>query len=374
MDVSGAAACDDTLFHCSSCSGQSILHTHLGFLHLGLGSSADTDHSYAAGQLGQSLLQFLFIELGSGLFQLCLDLCNTILDILGGAKSVYDDGVLLGDLYALCTAELLHGRFLQVQAELIGDDRAACQDRDILQHFFSSVAITGGLYTDNSEGSAQLVDDQCGKGLTLDILSNDEKLCAALYDLLKDRQDFLDAADLLIGDQDVGILHLRFHLLHIGAHISGNVTAVELHTFYQVELGVHGLGLFDGDDTVSGDLLHCLSDHLTDFVAAGGDRCYTCDLVLAGNGLAHSGNCFYCSIRRFLHTAAKYDGIRTCCQVLHALVYHSLCKNSRCRGAVTGNIVGLGSNFLDQLCAHVLERIGKLDLFCDGHAVIGDQG
>ena len=42
-------------------------------------------------------------------------------------------------------------------------------------------------------------------------------------------------------------------------------------------------------------------------------------------------------------------------------------------GAVAGDIVGLGSDFADELRAHVLERILKLDVLGDRHAVIGDQ-
>jgi hypothetical protein len=43
-------------------------------------------------------------------------------------------------------------------------------------------------------------------------------------------------------------------------------------------------------------------------------------------------------------------------------------------GAVTGDVGGLGSDFLDQLGAHVLELVLQFDLLGDGHAVLGDQG
>jgi len=41
---------------------------------------------------------------------------------------------------------------------------------------------------------------------------------------------------------------------------------------------------------------------------------------------------------------------------------------------VTGNVAGLGSDFLDHLRAHVLERVSELDFFSYGHAVLGDGG
>ena len=40
------------------------------------------------------------------------------------------------------------------------------------------------IVMDYIEGSTQLIDDKCRKSLTLDILSNNEKSCAGLNDLL----------------------------------------------------------------------------------------------------------------------------------------------------------------------------------------------
>ncbi len=50
-------------------------------------------------------------------------------------------------------------------------------------------------------------------------------------------------------------------------------------------------------------------------------------------------------------------------------------SEQRCGGrAVAGCIVGLCGNFLDELSAHVLGGIIKLDLLGDGHTVVGDEG
>jgi hypothetical protein len=55
-----------------------------------------------------------------------------------------------------------------------------------------------------------------------------------------------------------------------------------------------------------------------------------------------------------------------------ALVNHRLRQHGRGRGAVAGDVVGLGGDFLGQLRAEVLERVVELDLTRDGHAVVGD--
>ena len=58
--------------------------------------------------------------------------------------------------------------------------------------------------------------------------------------------------------------------------------------------------------------------------------------------------------------------------VAQAFAHDRLGEQGRGGGAVTGDVVGLGGDFLDQLRAHVLEHVFELDLLGDGHAVVGD--
>ena len=51
---------------------------------------------------------------------------------------------------------------------------------------------------------------------------------------------------------------------------------------------------------------------------------------------------------------------------------HGLAEHDRGGGAVAGDVVGLGRDLLEELRAHVLERIVELDVAGDGHAVVGD--
>ena len=57
-----------------------------------------------------------------------------------------------------------------------------------------------------------------------------------------------------------------------------------------------------------------------------------------------------------------------------ALVDDRLGEHDRGGGAVTGDIVRLGGDFLQELRAHVLEWIFELDLLGDRDAVVGDGG
>ena len=60
--------------------------------------------------------------------------------------------------------------------------------------------------------------------------------------------------------------------------------------------------------------------------------------------------------------------------VAQALADQRLGQHRGGGGAVTGDVVGLGGDLLDELGAHVLERVVELDLTSDGHAVVGDGG
>jgi hypothetical protein len=59
--------------------------------------------------------------------------------------------------------------------------------------------------------------------------------------------------------------------------------------------------------------------------------------------------------------------------VLEALAEDGLGEHGRRGGAVAGVVGRLGRDLLHHLRAHVLERIGELDLLRDGDAVLGDR-
>ena len=181
-------------------------------------------------------------------------------------------------------------------------------------------------------------------------------------------------ANLLIGNQDIRIIQNCFHLIHISSHVCGDITSVKLHTFYQIQLCLHGLGFLDGDNAVVGNLFHRICNHLTNFIACCRNRCNSCDVVLAVD-LAGSSSAMASTAHSvaFCIPFLKMIGFAPAARLLHACADHCLCQNSCGCGAVTCNVIGLCCNFFYQLCTHVLECIFQLDLFCDGHTIVGDQ-
>ena len=101
----------------------------------------------------------------------------------------------------------------------------------------------GALTATHVQRAAQAVDDQGGQSLALDILCDDNQLAAALHDTFQQGQQILDYADLLIGDEDIGVVHNGFHLVRVGDHVGRDITAIKHHAFHDFAVGLSGLGL-----------------------------------------------------------------------------------------------------------------------------------
>ena len=331
------------------------------------------DDGDTAGEFGETFLEFFFIVVRSRGLDLSLDLLDTGSDLVFGTGALDDDGFVLGDLDLSRTTELVDGGGVQFQTEVGGDDGTAGEDGDILEHLFPSVAKAGSLDGNAGEGSADLVEEQGGEGFAFDVLGDDDELLTGLDDGLEQREDLLDVGDLLIGDEDERVFDLGDHLLGIGGHVRRQVTAVELHTFDDVAGGLGGLGLFDGDDAVCGNFVHGVGDQLTDIFIGGRDGGDSRDVCGAGDGLGVGLDGFDGSVDCGLD--ALLDDHRVCTggNVLHAFTDEGLCEQRCGGGTVTGDVVGLGGDFLDELCAHVLEGVLELDFLGDGDTVVGDQ-
>ena len=109
--IQAANQCDstarnDALLNRSAGGVQCIFHPGLLLLELDLGGGAHVDHSHAADQLGQALLQLLAVVVGGGVLGLCADLLDATLDGLAAAGSVDHHGLVLRDHDALGLSEV----------------------------------------------------------------------------------------------------------------------------------------------------------------------------------------------------------------------------------------------------------------------------
>ena len=216
---------------------------------------------------------------------ICALICaDPALDLVLGAGAVDDRRVFLVDHDALGAAEHVQRDVLELDAEILADHLALGQDRDVLEHRLAAIAEARRLDGRHLEAAAQLVDDQGRQRLALDVLGHDQQRLAALDHGLEHRQQRLQVRELLLVDQQVGLLEGAAHLLGVGDEVGRDVAAVELHALDDVELGLEALGLLDRDHALVADLLHGRGQHLADLgVAIGRDRADLGDLFRGGD-------------------------------------------------------------------------------------------
>src|SRR5207248_10509948 len=159
-----------------------------------------------------------------------------------------------------------------------------------------------------------------------------------------------------------------------GDEVRRDVALVEAHAFDEFELEAEGIALFDRDDAFLADLVHRLGDDVADRRVTGRDRRRRRDLLFGFDVLRQLRELFAHALDGPFDAALERHRVGTGRDVAQPFSYQSLSKNGRRGRAVTGDVVGLLRDFLDQLRADLLERIFELDLFGDRDAVVGDRG
>src|SRR5437667_3255663 len=370
-----AAARHDAFFNRRTGRMHRVIHAILALPYLDLGRAADADHGYAARELGQTLLQLLTVVVRGGFLDLRLDLGNAGLNVGLLAGAVDDRGVFLVDHHLLGAAEHLQRDVLELDAEIFRDRLTTGQDRDVLQHGLAAIAEARSLDGGDLEAATQTVDDEGGESFAFDVFRDDDQRLAGLHHGFEQRKQFVQAGELLLVDQDVGIVHFNAHLVGVGDEIGRDVAAVELHALDDVEFGLQRLGFFNRDDALVADLLHGISQELADFaVAVGGAGADLGDFLVRGDLLGVLDEVGDHGFHRQVDTALQIHRVHAGGNRLGAFTDDRSREHGRGGGAVAGRIGRLGSDLAHHLCAHVLELVVELDLLGDGDAVLGDAG
>ena len=179
---------------------------------------------------------------------------------------------------------------------------------------------------------------------------------------------------MLADEEDVGVLEDRLHALGVGDEVGRDVALVEAHALDQVHLHAEGLGLLDGDDAVLAHLVDGLGDHLADLGVGGRDGGHLGDLVLGLGLLGLALERVDGGLDGGLDAPLERHRVGPGGHVAQALVDHGPGQDGGGGGAVTGDVVGLLGDFLDQLGADLLVGVLEVDLLGDGDAVVGDRG
>ena len=165
--------------------------------------------------------------------------------------------------------------------------------------------------------------------------------------------------------EDVGVLEHRLHPLRVGDEVRRDVALVEAHALGELEVEAERVRLLDRDDAFLADLVHRLGDDLADGRVSGGDRRGRGDLLLGLDVLGHAEQLLGDGVDGGLDATLEAHRVGTRGHVAQALADHRLGEDGGRGGAVTGDVVGLLGDFLDELGADLLVRVLELDLLGD---------
>src|SRR5258705_3289997 len=370
-----AAAGHDALF--DRCAGrvERVLDARLLLLHLGLGRRADVDLGDAAGQLRETLLELLLVVVGLRRLDLGLDLGDPAADGFLRARTFDDRAGFLLDDDLLGRAEVLDRHRLERLTGRLEHGIAAREDAEVLEHRLAAIAEARGLHRDAGERPAQAIHDHRGERFAFDVLRDDDQRPSALRDLLEQGNHVLHRRELLLVDQDVGVLEDGLHRLRIRDEVRREPALVELHSLDPLHFRGEALALLDRDDAVLADLVHRLGDHLADLgVAVAGDGPDLSDVLVALDRIRELLQLLDARVHGLVDAALERDRAGARGDVLEAFLEDRLGQDRRGRRAVTGLIAGARGDLLHELRAHVLVGVLEVDLLRDRDAVLGHRG
>ena len=160
-------------------------------------------------------------------------------------------------------------------------------------------------------------------------------------------QQVLHVRDLLVVDEDKGVLEDGGLGVAVGGEVGRDEAAVELHAFDVVDRGLHGLGFLDRDDAVFADLLHRVGDLLADLgVVVGGDGGDVGDLLLLLYLLGGLLDLLDGDGDGVVDAALEGHRIETGGHGLESFLDDAVGEDGGGGGAVAGDVVGLGGDFL----------------------------
>src|SRR5512140_2631266 len=368
------AAGDDAFLDRSARGVQRVFDPSLLLLHLGFGRGTDVDHRHTAGDLRETLLELLLVVVRRRLVDRGADLGDTALDLVVFTGTVDQRGVVLVDDDALRLAKIGDLGVLELEPDFVRDHLAARDHRNVLQHRLATIAKARRLHGRHAERAAELVHDQRRERLTLDVLRNDQERLAPLGKLLEHGKEILHRGDLLVVNENEAVLEHGLHLLRIGDEVRGEIAAIELHAVDRLERGLEAACLLDRDHAILADLLHRLGDEISDLaIVVRGNGTDLRDLLLAGRRNADALELLDDRRNRAIDAALERHRVGSGGDVLETFAEDRLREHRGGGGAITGDVRRLRRDFLHHLRAHVLERIGQLDLLRNRDAVLGDR-
>ena len=365
-----AAAGNDTFFYCCAGCIECIFQTKLLILHFYFGCCAYFNDSYAARQLSQTFLKLILVELRCGVGHLFTNLRYSLSNQSLISCTADNNGVVLGNANLMSAAQISRSCAGELTTHIFADNGCAGQACNILKHSLTTITEAWCLNGCTLQCATESVNYQGCQSFAFYIFSDDKEFLAGLNNLFQKWKNVLEYINLLIGDEDQWIIHDTFHLICIRNHIWADIPAVKLHTFYYAEVGSHSLGIFYSDNAVIANLFHSIGNKLTNCLICSRNGCDLSNGFLSLNRNRLLLDFFNQSVNCHFNTLLEYHRVSAGSNVSHPFMNHGLCKQGCSCGTIASYIIGLGCNFLDQLCTHIFNRIFQFNFTGNGNTII----
>eukprot|EP00754_Rhynchopus_humris_P026020 Rhum_TRINITY_DN14986_c0_g1::Rhum_TRINITY_DN14986_c0_g1_i1::g.130693::m.130693 len=344
--------------------------------HLHLRRATRADHRHAAAQLGQTLLQLLpRVVAGLRVDQLLQEVA-ALLDRLHAAVARQHDRAVLRHRHLLRHAEhrlVEVRRVVDRRAGVLAEHRRTREDRNVLQRVRLVVTEARRLHGRDLDLAVDLVVDQGGQGLAVDVVRHDDQRLVRLRDEVQRRQDVLDVRQLLLRHEHVRVLELHTLRLRVRHEERRDEAALERHALHDVQLCLHRLAVRHRDHALLAHALHRVRDQLSDLlVAVRRDRRHLRDLLLRRDVLRLRLQRRQHLLHRQVHAALQVHRVRPRRHRLEPLLEHRARQQRRRRRAVARHVVRGVGHLAHELRAQVLEVVRELDRLRHRHTVLRD--
>jgi len=251
----GTTAGNDSFIGSSSGGAEGILNAVLELSDFDFGRSTDLNDGNSTGESTNTLLELLSVVVTGGLLHLVSESLNTLGDFSRFSSSSHDNDIVLRDDDLLGRSHDGNIGIGEALSEVLRDELGTSGDSDILHGVTSVVTESRGLDAANLESTTELVDNEGGESLRLNILSNDEEGLLGLHAALEEGEELLDGADLLVKEEKGSILEDTLLGLGVSDEVGGNESTVPLESLNVLNFSLKRFAFRDGDGSVSSESL-----------------------------------------------------------------------------------------------------------------------
>src|SRR5690606_30597485 len=176
--------------------------------------------------------------------------------------------------------------------------------------------------------------------------------------------------DFLVNQQHERVFQFGRHGVLVVDEVRRQVAAVELHTFYHVQLVFEAAAFFNSDHAFFTHALHGFGNDAADaLVAVGGDGAHLSDGFGVAARTGQLLDLFNRSIQTFVDTALQVHRVHARGNCFQTFVHNGLRQNNYSSSTITDYVVDLRNNLLHHLRAHVFELVFQLDFLGYGNTV-----